>query len=952
MRRLSLEGFRPRGLTRIGLPNSMAWLCPLLLICLVTARADAQTGGISGTVTDATTGTGLPFVEVVAYTPNETPAGTATTSGTGTYAVSGLPPGTYYLRTVTPAPLSFIDEAYDNLSCVPCSVVGSTPLSVSANTTTGNIDFALSPGASMTGTVRNGNSLGLGNVTVELYSSAGARIATTMTNGSGGYTFVGLPPGLYFARAVVPSYYILVNTAYGNVPCLDCSIVGTKPIVVAGTALVSDIDIVLQSGMSITGAVINAASSAGLNGVDVEIYSAGGTLVKSTTTDPTGRYVISGLWPGTYFAKTSVPAGSAFQNVAYGNIPCAPCAVTATTPITLVLATPTPEIDFALPIGGRVAGTVVAFGTTQSGLSVELYSSTGAFLRATLTDNFGGFQFQGLAAGTYYARTNATASGHTFADKAFFDILCPCPITDSTPIVVAAGITTRDINFNLLQGLTLSGTITDAVSSAPLGAVGVKLYSSTGAEVRSTISNAAGAYSFQGLGLGGYFLRTAVPSSLNYVDEAHDNRVCAPCNITTATPIVLSQSNVTIDFQLSRGATITGTTVDAVTGNPLPGVTIAALLPNGTPTGRSATTNSAGLYTISGLPPGTYRARTPLAPHYVSELYNNVPCAYLQCNASSGAAVVLSAGGTQSGVNFSLASDSARDLLLDFGPAWGLWSVSPWSTWQRIHELSPVATAVGDLDGNGSDDLVANFGPGLGVWAWMNHTTWTRVDPGSPSQIAIGDLDNDGNDDLLATFSGLGLWRWANGTWNRIHELTPSKLAVAHLDGTSSGDDLVIDFPGAGLWVFTNNSTWTRLNGVGPTTMVTGDRDGNGQDEVLLAFAGLGLWEYRNNSTWSRLHTLTPVRLATGRVNGTPQDDLVVEFGQGLGIWVLTGGDAWSQLTPVASQGFLLTDRDQNGQDEIIVNFGTLGVLQFLNNRTWTRLHALSPEALDAGRLR
>ena len=98
------------------------------------------------------------------------------------------------------------------------------------------------------------------------------------------------------------------------------------------------------------------------------------------------------------------------------------------------------------------------------------------------------------------------------------------------------------------------------------------------------------------------------------------------------------------------------------------------------------------------------------------------------------------------------------DLALDFGDAYGLWTVRGASAWQQVHGRSPAALAVGNLDGNGFDDLIVDFGPPYGVWAWRNHATWTFLHPFSPTQIVTGDLDGNGRDEMVFDFPGYGLW--------------------------------------------------------------------------------------------------------------------------------------------------------------------------------------------------
>src|SRR6202035_4334540 len=65
-----------------------------------TSGIDAELvpyGAIAGTVTDASTGHPLPYVEVYAYNSSGQVVQSVYTSSTGAYTLSNLPPGTYAL---------------------------------------------------------------------------------------------------------------------------------------------------------------------------------------------------------------------------------------------------------------------------------------------------------------------------------------------------------------------------------------------------------------------------------------------------------------------------------------------------------------------------------------------------------------------------------------------------------------------------------------------------------------------------------------------------------------------------------------------------------------------------------------------------------------------------------------------------------------------------------------
>ena len=206
---MTSEGRQPTSWSTCGrrLARLMALLAGVIALALLPWTAHAQTtGGISGTVTDSITGAGLGPGTVQIYTATGGfQASVLTTAGTGAYTATGLAPGTYYARTFV-AFLNYVDEAYNNLMCVPCSIITSTPISVSAGVTTSGIDFALSPGGSFSGTVTDAATAApLNSVGVQIVSETGFGLGGASSNASGAYVVSGLPPGSYFARTFVSS---------------------------------------------------------------------------------------------------------------------------------------------------------------------------------------------------------------------------------------------------------------------------------------------------------------------------------------------------------------------------------------------------------------------------------------------------------------------------------------------------------------------------------------------------------------------------------------------------------------------------------------------------------------------------------------------------------------------------------------------------------------------------
>ena len=200
---------------------------------------------------------------------------------------------------------------------------------------------------------------------------------------------------------------------------------------------------------------------------------------------------------------------------------------------------------------------------------------------------------------------------------------CPqadCVVTAGTPVVVTANATTSGIDFALSLGARISGKVTDASNSQVLTNVAVGVFTSTGVNLGNVNTDLSGNYTTSGLPPGTYYLRTSTPvlfvnnQQLAFVDQLWSGTQCVPAclNPTAGTPITITNADTSgVNFALSRGGMIAGGVIDAATSVGLPSVTVQIYTAAGV-LAKSAGTNPAGGYTIAGLPPGTYYARTSM----------------------------------------------------------------------------------------------------------------------------------------------------------------------------------------------------------------------------------------------------------------------------------------------------------------------------------------------------
>ncbi len=458
-------------------------------------------GSLSGEVTSG--GQPVPDVWVGAEEEGTDNMAWAMTDAEGEYSFEGLVPGSYILLADPPStPLAepaLAPEYYDNVPGIPSEKGSATLVDVYAAIETSGIDFDLSAGGSISGSVSAEGTqvtpLPGAIVTAYVEGNSWEPVAQTETNAQGDYVLDGLAAGTYYleAVAIVPGY---MSEYYDDVPAVEANQGQATGIAVAGGQGVTEIDFALGSGGLISGKVTGMVTPTPIQDATVVLYDGDWSVVSTTLTDSSGDFEFAGLLAGTYYLEALCPEGG-YAGEYYDNVGALVMNRGSATALELGEGESIIGILIALLNGGVIEGTVIDSNTggALESVAVTVYEDDfGAVAGQGTTDSSGHYAVGNLPGGSYRVLMNGTVITYT---SEFFDNQ---PATEegqaaSRPVAVTAGATTSNINFDLEDRPTLSGTVTDDADPANvLEGVVVTAYDTAWGAVGSTTTAADGSY--------------------------------------------------------------------------------------------------------------------------------------------------------------------------------------------------------------------------------------------------------------------------------------------------------------------------------------------------------------------------------------------------------------------------------------------------------------------------
>ena len=649
---------------------------------------------ISGTVTsDGTTGIGGICVSATSITSRS--AGNAITASNGSYLITGLTSGTYYLSFNTSICNGDTNPAY----------AGGISYASTVSAPQSSVNETLPAAVSITGTVSNATtSAGIGGICVSASSTTSSTFGYALTSGNGAFSIGGLAAG---------SYHVAFNTfdCNGSSDPAYATTVAYSSTVNAPQSAVNET--LTPNGSGSSGATISGTvtsnGTTGVGGICVVANSGSAFGYALTATD--GTYSISGLATGAYnisFNGTGCGSSGAnpsyASNVSYG---------TAVSP-------PQSAVNETLPPATSISGTVTSDGTTGvGGICVSASSTSAASFASALTAPNGAYVLSGLASGSFHVSFNTLGCVNTGVDAAF-----------ASNVAFASSVSAplTGVNETLPAAVAISGTVTSNGTTG-VGGICVSASAIAGSNFGSALTASDGTYTIGGLTSGSY---TVVFNTAGCGSGGANSAYAE--NLTYASSANAPQSAV--NETLPAAASISGTVTDASSSSGIAGICVSA----GSTVSSSfgdALTAADGTYDIVGLTAG--------ATYHLS--FNTLGCnGNVDASYSSNVSYPSSVVASQSAVDESLGLTGAIPQSLTFTSAplsnevvgATTYAVTASSTSGLAVALTVDASATGvcSLGGNGS---VSFTGVGTCVID-ANQAGNTNFDPATEVQqrISVG----------------------------------------------------------------------------------------------------------------------------------------------------------------------------------------------------------------------
>ncbi len=537
----------------------------------------------------------------------------------GSFNFSGVPTGTYFVRTNAAnegGNLDLFDEWYAESGSTPDGSQAN-PVTITQGVNTTGVNFQLDTGGSISGHIYGPDgTTPLQNIPLILEGSDNQYVCT---GSDGHYEFTGVALGeewrVQAATIAADWCGAIVNYVQEywddqpNFETADTIILTTENLERA------NVDFILAEGGRISGVVMDAATEQPVANIPVSVDGPG--ISGGTCTDMNGYYEFTGLDTSIDWILRAVPLGDNWCENGpeiyaqqfypdYHTEQDIPRIRLSDHGGSLSNA------DFALRPGGRISGVVLDEELNPiEGVHIGVYNNTDYEVYVAGggdTDSQGLFSFAGVPVGSYYIHSDAPEHDPylSLIDE-WYAVGGSTPDgNQANPVTITQGVNTTGVNFQLDIGGEISGVVRNS-NGDPLANMPVMLDARPFPPYMvGACTGSDGSYHINGLVLDTDYQVAAMPGwticsdiPIGYIPQYWQNALY-PEDATPVRPTEANKSLTNIDFSLSVGNTISGSIFD-VLGNPLENIPIGI---EGSPYGGGTCSAADGSYSLPGYEPG------------------------------------------------------------------------------------------------------------------------------------------------------------------------------------------------------------------------------------------------------------------------------------------------------------------------------------------------------------
>ncbi|HEY0230638.1 MAG TPA: carboxypeptidase-like regulatory domain-containing protein [Dokdonella sp.] len=388
----------------------------------------------------------------------------AYTASDGSFTLDAMPPGTYIVCTGGTDENS-VAQCYDHSDRGAfADDQPSTAVTLSDDEALDSIDFDLSPGGALGGTVSDGYlGIPLGNHPLQLvfYDANGAAYDTLSitTAEDGRYELRGIAEGIYYLEIIDSSYsYADYAQLFPAIACVDSTcppVTSAQPWSLATGATLSGVNFTFHPTATISGTITDGASGLPLGGIRVQATGCEddqcGLLPPIAVSDAvTGAYTLDvPQYPAIHVVTAS---SRPYVDLAYPDVPCIyrPSCQTSGQDLPIEAGEHLQNIDFTMQMGASISGQVsTALAGPAPNALVSLYDARFNLVWSGYADADGRFESPAWLPGSYFASADNGWGCSFYSDR-------PCPsagqdpsTVQPTPIALVQGEVLGHIDFTL-----------------------------------------------------------------------------------------------------------------------------------------------------------------------------------------------------------------------------------------------------------------------------------------------------------------------------------------------------------------------------------------------------------------------------------------------------------------------------------------------------------------------